>query len=125
MDVELAWSTEHFLGWTAGVRFDERFAPRPGDKVFYGFPPSFYLVVAFYVRVVDKRTCFVIEPHWTRTMNFVANKTGRLADEMDPVAKAILEIDLMALGHGNAIGDDDYRVVLNINCTQQSPSPRQ
>jgi hypothetical protein len=41
-------------------------------------------------------------------MHLVADEARALVDQVDALAEAVLEVDLVALGHGDAIGDDDH-----------------
>lgn len=41
-------------------------------------------------------------------MHLIANKTWMAVDEMDPPLKAVLKVDLMALGHWDTIGHNDH-----------------
>ena len=43
-------------------------------------------------------------------MNFVADESGRLVDEVDPIAETVSEIDLVPRGYWNAISDDNRLV---------------
>jgi len=94
------------------VSFGEIFASRPSNKVFHRSPPGFHLVVTLRIRIIDEIARFVIKSNRPRAMDFVPNKSGRFIYKMDPIAKAIFEIDFMALRHWNAIGDNDHQTVL-------------
>lgn len=41
-------------------------------------------------------------------MHFVANEARGLVDEVNTFSKSILEVDFVAFGDRNSIGDDDH-----------------
>jgi hypothetical protein len=41
-------------------------------------------------------------------MDFVADESGRLVNQMDPISKTVFEIDFVPGGYRHAIGDDDH-----------------
>ncbi len=112
VDIECARATEHFFRRAVRVGFGERLTPCPGDKVLHRSPPSLNLVVPLCVRVVDECSGVVVESNRARAMNFVADESGRLVHEVDPIAETIFEIDLVSSGYWNAIRYDNHRSAL-------------
>jgi tetratricopeptide (TPR) repeat protein len=99
---------EHLLRRSVAVGLAERLALGPGGEVGERAPPGLDLVVAGGLRVGLEAPGLVRELHGARAMHLVADEAGALVDQVDALAEAVLEVDLVALGHGDAIGDDDH-----------------
>jgi len=90
------------------MRLGEVGALRPGDEVVEGPPPGLHLVVRLRVRVIDPGAALVLELHRARAVHLVADEARVAVHEMDTTLEAVLEVDLMAPGDGDAVGHDDH-----------------
>ena len=113
MHVELACAAEHLLRRAVGVGFGEGFAARPSDEVVHRTPPRFNLVKTLGFRIINESARVVIEPHGARSMDFVADESRRLVDQVDAVAETVFEIDLMALATGMRLVTTIIEIVLS------------
>ena len=57
---------------------------------------------------LDEAAGLVVELHGLWAMDLVANETRGLIHQVHALSKAVLEIDLVALGHGDAVRHDDH-----------------
>src|SRR5262249_50764417 len=67
----------------------------PGHEVVDPPPPSHPLEVALALGNVDPSAGLVVEAHRARAMHLVADEARVAVDQVNPLAKAILEIDLV------------------------------
>ncbi len=58
-------------------------------------------------------------------MNFVANEAGGSVHEVHSLAKSVFEVDLMALGDGDAVGDNDHAAIYPRRASNTSGHPPQ
>ena len=108
MDIECTRPTEHFFWRAVRMGFGERLTPCPSDKVVHRSPPGLDLVVALRVWVVDECSSVMVESNRARAMNFIADETGRLVDEVDPITETVFEIDLVSPSYWDAISNDNH-----------------
>jgi isopentenyl phosphate kinase len=54
----------------------------------------------------------MIELHGPGPMHFIANEALGLIHEMNPLPKAVLEVDFIPLGYGDAIGDTEHEAII-------------
>src|SRR5438874_2761006 len=101
-------AAEHLARRAARVGLGEVLALGPGDEVGEGPPPGLHLVVALPVRVLRPGAALVVELHRPRAVHLVADEAGMAVHEMDAPPEAVLEVDLMAPGDGDAVGHDDH-----------------
>ncbi len=47
-------------------------------------------------------------------MNFIADETGRLVDEVDPITETVFEIDLVSPGYWHAISNDNHCAAFHV-----------
>src|SRR5882724_4634363 len=103
-------AAEHLARRAARVGLGEVLALGPGDEVGEGPPPGLHLVVALPVRILRPGAALVVELHRPRAVHLVADEAGMAVHEMDAPPEAVLEVDLMAPGDGDAVGHDDHGV---------------
>src|SRR5438093_11006403 len=101
-------AAEHLARRAARVGLGEVLALGPGDEVLEAPPPGLHLVVALPLRVVRPGAALVVELHRARAVHLVADEAGMAVHEMDAPSEAVLEVDLMAPGDGDAVGHDDH-----------------
>src|SRR5207249_6299339 len=101
-------AAEHLARRAARVGLGEVLALGPGDEVGEGPPPGLHLVVALPVRILRPGAALVVELHRPRAVHLVADEAGMAVHEMDAPPEAVLEVDLMAPGDGDAVGHDDH-----------------
>ena len=49
----------------------------------------------------------MVKSHWARAVDLITNESWSLVDQVDPVAETILEVNLVPLGHGNTVSDNN------------------
>src|SRR5207302_6401690 len=93
-------------------RLGEDGALRPGDEDGEAAPPGFHLVVALGIRVLHPRAALVLELHRARAVDLVPDEARVAIDQVDAPLEAVLEVDLVPSGDGDAVGDDDHARLL-------------
>ena len=91
------------------MRFRERGARGPRDEIVKRLPPGFDLIVARADRPGCPLTGLVVELHRPRPVHLVSNEALGLVHEMNALTKAVFEVDFIALGYGDSIGDADHQ----------------
>ena len=88
--------------------FGKGFTARPGDKVVHAAPPGFHFVVALGVGVCHESATLMIKANRSRAVNFVANESRRLVDQVHAITKTVLEIDFMSLRDRDTVSDNNH-----------------